>query len=95
MASHPEFQARAQAELEAVIGPHRLPTYDDWPDLPYVSAVLKECLRWRPVVPLSLTHLSVHEDEYRGYRIPARTAIVNSPWYGSEFPIRDVMVCLY
>ncbi|KAI0745142.1 cytochrome P450 [Earliella scabrosa] len=86
MASHPEVQARAQAELEAVIGPHRLPTYDDWPDLPYVSAVLKECLRWRPVVPLSLTHLSVHEDEYRGYRIPARTAIVNSPWAYARDP---------
>ncbi|KAI0800105.1 cytochrome P450 [Fomes fomentarius] len=80
MASYPEVQARAQDELDAVIGPHRLPTHDDSPDLPYVNAVIKECLRWRPVVPLNVVHLSVAEDEYQGYRIPAKTAIVNSPW---------------
>ncbi|KAI0800093.1 cytochrome P450 [Fomes fomentarius] len=86
MASYPKVQARAQAELDAVIGPHRLPTHDDSPDLPYVTAVIKECLRWRPVVPLSLLHLSVAEDEYQGYRIPAKTAIVNSPWAYARDP---------
>ena len=54
MATYPEKQRLAQAELDSVIGPHRLPTFDDMPDLPYVNAVLKECLRWRPVVPLSV-----------------------------------------
>ena len=80
MASYPEVQKRAQAELEAVIGPNRLPTFADKTDLPYIAALIKECLRWRPVVPLALVHLSIEEDEYKGYRIPARSAVVANPW---------------
>ena len=80
MASHPEVQARAQAELESVLGPDRLPTYDDWADLPYVTAVMKECLRWRPVVPLSVMHMSIEEDEYRGFRIPKGSIVISNIW---------------
>ena len=80
MASYPEVQKRAQVELDAVVGPHRLPTFADKDDLPYVGALIKECLRWRPVVPLALVHLSMEEDEYKGYRIPARSAVVCNPW---------------
>ena len=80
MASYPEVQKRAQAELAAVVGPHRLPTFADKNDLPYVSALIKECFRWKPVVPLALVHLSMEEDEYKGDRIPARAAVVSNPW---------------
>ena len=83
MASFPEIQKRAQAELDAVIGPRRLPTFADKDKLPYIAALIKECLRWRPVVPLALVHLSIQEDEYKGYRIPARSAVVTNPWYVS------------
>ncbi|EJF55961.1 cytochrome P450 [Dichomitus squalens LYAD-421 SS1] len=80
MASFPQFQKRAQAELDTVVGPHRLPTFADKDNLPYVTAVIKECFRWRPVVPLALVHYSIEEDEYGGYRIPARSAVVCNPW---------------
>ncbi|RPD69167.1 cytochrome P450 [Lentinus tigrinus ALCF2SS1-7] len=80
MASNPDVQERAHAELDAVIGSHRLPTLADKPNLPYLCAMVKECLRWRPVPPLGFLHASVDEDEYRGYRIPAGSAIVNIPW---------------
>ncbi|TBU42978.1 cytochrome P450 [Dichomitus squalens] len=80
MASFPQFQKRAQAELDTVVGPHRLPTFADKDNLPYVTAVIKECFRWRPVVPLALVHYSIEEDEYHGYRIPARSAVVCNPW---------------
>ncbi|KAI0683656.1 cytochrome P450 [Cerioporus squamosus] len=79
MASYPEVQARAHAELDEVIGPHRLPTLGDKPDLPYLCAIVKECLRWRPVPPLGFLHASVDEDEYKGFRIPAGSAVVNVP----------------
>lgn len=81
MAAYPEVQRRAQEELDAVVGPHRLPTFADRGDLPYIEAIVMEALRWKPVVPLSLVHLSIEEDEYKGYRIPARTAVVSNPWY--------------
>jgi cytochrome P450 len=52
MSLHPEIQARAQDEIDRVVGRHRLPEFADRPSLPYVEAVIKEVLRWNPVTPL-------------------------------------------
>jgi len=49
---HPDVQKRAQQELDAVTRRERLPTFEDRPDLPFVDAICKEVLRWRPVTPL-------------------------------------------
>lgn len=46
----PETQARAQAEIDAICG-DRMPEFDDLPNLPFGRAVIKETLRWRPVLP--------------------------------------------
>jgi cytochrome P450 len=51
MLLHPAVQARAQAEVDRVVGAGRLPDVDDEKDLPYVQAVVSECLRWIPVAP--------------------------------------------
>jgi Cytochrome P450 len=48
----PEIQTMAQEELDAVTGRERLPTFEDRPRLPFVDAISKEVLRWRPVTPL-------------------------------------------
>lgn len=50
MLLYPEAQRTAQAELDSVIGTDRLPDFTD--ELPYVTALIKEVLRWRPVAPL-------------------------------------------
>ena len=52
MALYPEVQKRAQAEIDAVIGPNRLPEFHDRPSLPYINAVVKETSRWNLVAPL-------------------------------------------
>ena len=52
MLLYPEVQAKAQAEIDSVIGSGRLPDFDDRATLPYVDAILHELLRWNPVVPL-------------------------------------------
>ena len=80
MASFPDVQKRAQEELETMVGLDRLPTIADKDDLPYVAAIAKECLRWRSVVPLSIPHLSVEEDEFRGYRIPKGSIVLSNTW---------------
>jgi cytochrome P450 len=48
----PEIQTMAQEELDAVTGRERLPTFEDRPRLPFVDAICKEVLRWRPVSPI-------------------------------------------
>ena len=52
MALYPEVQKKAQAEIDAVVGPDRLPEFEDRPSLPYIDAVIKELLRWNLVAPL-------------------------------------------
>jgi len=48
----PEIQTMAQRELDAVTMRERLPTFEDRPRLPFVDAICKEVIRWRPAVPL-------------------------------------------
>jgi cytochrome P450 len=52
MALYPEIQKKAQAEIDAVVGPHRLPDFEDRPSLPYINAIVKESMRWHLVLPL-------------------------------------------
>lgn len=52
MMQYPEAQERARQELNTVVGYDRLPNFNDRADLPYVSAMIKEVLRWKPVAPL-------------------------------------------
>ena len=73
---NPAAQKKAQDELDTVIGSQRLPTMDDIADLPYVRAVLMECFRYMPVLPLNLPHDAVEDDEYEGYFIPRGCSIV-------------------
>ena len=80
MANYPEVQKRAQAELDTIVGTGRLPTLDDEKSLPYISALIKECLRWKSVTPLGVAHLSIEEDEYKGYRIPKGSIVVSNIW---------------
>ena len=52
MVLYPDVQKRAQAEMDSVVGRDRLPTFEDRESLPYLEAVLRELLRWQPIVPL-------------------------------------------
>ncbi|KAF8311116.1 cytochrome P450 [Cantharellus anzutake] len=81
MILNPEAQKRAQQEIEAVIGRHRLPTFSDREYLPYVEAVLKETLRWQPAVPPSLPYRSSESVEYEGYFIPKDTTVIANSWH--------------
>jgi cytochrome P450 len=51
MLVYPEVQAKAQAEVDHVVGPGRLPDINDKKDMSYVQALVNECLRWMPVAP--------------------------------------------
>lgn len=51
MALHPEWLKKCQDEIDRVCG-DRMPTRDDFAELPTVRACLKETLRWRSGVPL-------------------------------------------
>ena len=52
MILNPQVQAKAQAEIDAVVGSGRLPGISDRPNLPYVRAIMAEVFRWSPAIPL-------------------------------------------
>lgn len=79
MAIYPEVQAKAQAELDAVVGLNRLPVVGDEGRLPYVESLIKELHRFNPIVPL-IPHSILRDDEYRGYHIPKGSWIMANSW---------------
>ena len=80
MAMYPDVQRKAQSELDAIVGRDRLPTAADRASLPYLGALIKEVLRWHPVILFGVPHRSVEEDTYQGYVIPARSIIIPNVW---------------
>ncbi|KZV94320.1 cytochrome P450 [Exidia glandulosa HHB12029] len=81
LATHPEAQARAQGEIDALTKGERLPTYEDKQHLPYLDALLKEVHRWdTPIAPLALPHCASEEDMYKGYRIPKDAIVFANVW---------------
>jgi cytochrome P450 len=59
MTLYPDVLRTAQAELDEVVGPDRMPSFSDQPNLPYIEAVVKEVLRWRPVAPLGTKQIPI------------------------------------
>ncbi|KAJ8472750.1 hypothetical protein ONZ51_g8304 [Trametes cubensis] len=86
MAMFPEAQRKAQAELDAVVGPDRLPDFSDMNVLPYVMALVKEVLRWHVVAPIGVPHRSVADDELNGFHIPGGSIVIPNQWAMSRDP---------
>ena len=80
MALFPDVQRKAQEEIERVVGQNRLPNMADRINLPYVNAVVKEVLRWHPVAPMGLPHMSTVDDNYNNYFIPKGSIILPNIW---------------
>ncbi|GJE97963.1 cytochrome P450 [Phanerochaete sordida] len=76
----PHAQAAAQAELDSVLGQRRLPEISDKDQLPHVTAIVLEVLRWRPAIPLGIPHRLTVDDEYNGYHIPAGSIVMGNAW---------------
>jgi len=77
----PDTVKAAQEELDRVVGDDRLPEFSDEPNLPYVRAIAKETLRWRPITKLGAPHASTEDDWYDGYFIPKGSVVVLNWWY--------------
>lgn len=81
MTIFPEVQKKAQQEIDRVVGPDRLPTMADRASLPYIEAVVKEVLRWHPVAPMALPHMSTEDDVFEGYLISKGSMLFANVWY--------------
>jgi len=86
MITQPDIQKRAQAEIDGVTEGRRLPTFDDANSLPYLRAVIKECLRWRALLPSSSPHRLMRDDVYNDYLLREGSTIIMNVWAISNDP---------
>ncbi|KAJ3808946.1 cytochrome P450 [Lentinula aff. lateritia] len=94
MALYPAVQQRAQEEIDSVVGKGRFPTFQDRNKLPYVQAIVREVLRWRPIGPIGFPRCclqteNLQDDIYKGYLIQAVKAgsiVVPNIWAMNRDP---------
>ncbi|KAK1227676.1 hypothetical protein PQX77_009301 [Marasmius sp. AFHP31] len=76
MLHYPDVMRKAQFELDHVVGRTRIPDFRDSDALPYLQAVIKEALRWRPIAPIGFPHAVIQDDEYKGMFIPKGSTVI-------------------
>ncbi|KAJ4495188.1 cytochrome P450 [Lentinula edodes] len=86
MALYPAVQQRAQKEIDSVVGKGRFPTFQDRNKLPYVQAIVREVLRWRPIGPIGFPRCCLQDDLYKGYLIQAGSIVVPNIWAMNRDP---------
>ncbi|PSR73546.1 hypothetical protein PHLCEN_2v10465 [Hermanssonia centrifuga] len=64
MVLNPEALAKAQKEIDTVVGTARLPEFSDRESLPYIKCVMNEVLRWGAPVPLGYRKMLRNETIY-------------------------------
>ncbi|CAE6421006.1 unnamed protein product [Rhizoctonia solani] len=88
MVLYPHVQARAQQELDTVLGPAVLPKIPDQERLPYIRNLIDEVLRIYPVAPLGMPHVCTEDDTYREYHIEKETVVLGNIWAIGNDPRR-------
>ncbi|EXJ67882.1 uncharacterized protein A1O5_09229 [Cladophialophora psammophila CBS 110553] len=75
---NPEAFQKARAEVDKVCGANaeRLPMLADEKDMPYICALSKELLRWKPIFTWTPEHMLTEDVELEGYHFPKGTNFV-------------------
>lgn len=81
MVLNPDVQKRAQSEINRVVTNDRLPDFGDRSNLPYITALMKEVLRWHSPAPQGIPHKLSRDDQYRGYHLPTGTLVMLNVWH--------------
>merc|ERR1712223_1901294 len=76
MIHNPEVAKKVRAELDQVVGGHRLPCMADMPNLPYTRATIYEVQRRASVVPMGTVHATDRTVELDGHIIPKDTHVI-------------------
>jgi cytochrome P450 len=81
---HPNVRRGAQEEVDRMLG-DRTPTAEDVARLPYLGMILSESLRLYPPA-WAIPRRPLADDEIRGYRIPAGSTVLVSPYVTHRHP---------
>ncbi|KAL2895695.1 Cytochrome P450 98A2 [Bienertia sinuspersici] len=77
---NPRILQKAQYELDNMIGHGRTILEEDFPNLLYLQAIVKEALRLHPPTPLLLPHRAQAHVKIEGYDVPKETIVLVNVW---------------
>jgi cytochrome P450 len=80
MLLHPDVMRRGQAAIDAVVPASRLPGFAHLPAMPYVNQIVKEVMRWRPVIIMGVLHANTAFNQLEGYYIPPPSVLFGNMW---------------
>lgn len=79
LSRHEPVRLRLKTEIDALLGPNRLPTLDDTQRLPYTTAVFSEAMRLYPPVWV-VGRRALHDVTLGDVAVPARTIVLASQY---------------
>ncbi|KAL5702507.1 hypothetical protein ACHQM5_027719 [Ranunculus cassubicifolius] len=77
---HPRVVNKLREELDRVVGRERWVQENDYPEMPYLEAIIKETLRLHPLSPLLAPHLALQDCNIEGYDISKGTVVLINTW---------------
>ncbi|KAI9930338.1 hypothetical protein AWENTII_007721 [Aspergillus wentii] len=80
LSQFPEIQKKAQVEIDAVVDESRSPVWSDFAQLPYVTQVVKESQRWRPIGGLGFPHALTTGQWIDGKLLPKGASVFINLW---------------
>ncbi|KAJ7746782.1 cytochrome P450 [Mycena maculata] len=86
MVLYPDVQKKAQQEIDAVVGNDRLPGFSDKHQLPYITALALEVLRWHSVAPTGVPHRVTEDDVHEGWFLPKGSLVITNIWKMAHDP---------
>ncbi|XP_056193558.1 cytochrome P450 2W1 isoform X1 [Falco biarmicus] len=72
---YPEIQEKVHAEIERVLGPECLPTFEDRKNMPFTNAVIHEVQRFVSLLP-HVPRCTSADTHFKGYFIPKGTTVI-------------------
>ncbi|KAM7517965.1 hypothetical protein LguiB_016927 [Lonicera macranthoides] len=72
--------AKVKDELAKIVGPNKKLEENDFHNLPYLQAVIKETLRLHPPGPLLVPRRARQDLDFMGYHIPKNTQVLVNVW---------------
>ncbi|ONK64787.1 uncharacterized protein A4U43_C07F29920 [Asparagus officinalis] len=78
--NHPHIISKLRAELDFIVGNHRIVSESDLPSLPYLRCIIDETLRLHPPAPIIPSHESSDDCNVGGFHVPGGTMLLVNAW---------------